>query len=529
MSKFRYTLIQVFFAIAFLLIIAKLSQYQVFQRDKYKGQGYFNSDINTVRGEILDRNSKVLALDLNKYTLEYNPIDEVVDKKKLAAELERICGFTNKRLLYSNHSLILAHNLSREQANKIRALRSKVLYLRKIRRRFYPQENMASHIIGYVDLYGQAKQGLEVKYSDYLKKNPESRLYLSIDSRLQVFAEKALRERIIETNAIRGTVIVMEVHSGEILAWAVYPDYNPNKYFDYENNSIKNWALTDVYQPGSIFKIITVSSALDSGTISPSYTFTDIGYLQVDKWKIKNHDYVAGSTPSRTLNLQELFERSSNPFASHLALKMGAKTFYSYIRKFGFGTKTGIELDGETNGILRKHHSWGSSDTATTGIGQGAISVTPLQLLAGANVVANNGRWVKPTLLKNDPLKKKEAKKSKKEEEANLVIKPEIAKLVTSLLTGSIHNNTVTRHTIAGNVPGINIAGKTGTAQKSNGNGGYSHSSTVASFLGFMPAENPKYIMLVVIDDPKAAGGWGDTVAGPLFNRVAEYTKNLYE
>jgi cell division protein FtsI (penicillin-binding protein 3) len=526
-SGFRYRFIQIAILIAFAAILVKISQYQIFQRDKFKGSGYLNGDINIVRGEIVDRNNKVLALDLNKYTLEFNPAESNEDKAKLARELERIFGFRNHKLLDSRHSLILAHNLSREQANKIKALKSRFLYLRKIRRRFYPQDNMASHIIGYVDIYGQAKQGLEAQYSDYLKKNPESKLQLTIDSRLQVYAEKALHDKILETSATRGTVMVMDVKTGEILTWAVYPDYNPNKYFNYDYSYIKNWSLTDVYQPGSIFKIITVSSALDSGTIGPNYTFTDIGYLQVEKWKIKNHDYVAGKTPSVTLGLQDLFERSSNPFAAHLALKMGAKTFYKYIRKFGFGSKTGIEINGETKGILHRPHTWASSDTATTGIGQGAISVTPLQMLCGVNVIANHGYWVKPKLLREDPRKKKD-KKSKEEDAGLAVIKAEVANHITKLLTGSIYNNNTKRHTIAGNVAGLQIAGKTGTAQKVNASGGYSHSATIASFLGFMPADNPKYIMLVVIDDPKTAGGWGDTVAGPLFNKVAEYIKNLY-
>lgn len=528
MSTFRYRLIQILLVIGFLLILGKLAQYQIFQRDNFKGSGYFNADINTIRGEIVDRNNKVLALDINKYTLEFNPANSNEDRKALAQKLEKICDFKNHKLLYSDHSLILAHNLTRDQANQIKALKSKFLYLRKIRRRFYPQDNLASHIIGFVDIFGQARQGLEDKYSDFLRKNPEAKLKLTIDSRLQAFAEKALVDRITETQAIRGTAIVMDVKTGEILSWAVYPDFNPNKYFNYNFSSIKNWTLTDVYQPGSIFKIITVSSALDSGTINPNYTFTDIGYLQVDRWKIKNHDYLPGKTQAMTLGLQGLFERSSNPFASHLALKMGAKTFYKYIRKFGFGSKTGIELNGETKGILHKYNSWASSDTATTGIGQGAISVTPLQLLAGVNAIANKGYWVRPHVIKVDPLAEKKEKKKLNSNGEVMVIKPEVAQQVTRFLAGSLKNNNQIRHTIAGNVPGISIAGKTGTAQKVNANGGYSHSSTIASFLGFMPAENPQFIILVVVDDPKTAGGWGDTVAGPLFNKIAEYVKNLY-
>jgi len=173
--------------------------------------------------------------------------------------------------------------------------------------------------------------------------------------------------------------------------------------------------------------------------------------------------------------------------------------------------------------LLRNFRQWKKSDTATTGFGQGAISVTPLQMVAAVNVIANGGYWVKPTLKKVNPQIVNEKKSSLKP-----VIKPETAKLVARLLAGSVEQNILERHSISGNIPGLRVAGKTGTAEKIKEGGDYSKSQTVASFLGFFPAENPQFIVLAVIDDPKAAGGWGDTVAGPVFNEVASYVKALY-
>jgi len=524
MSNFRYRLVQFFLALAFLLIAGRLAQFQILEAKKYKRPSNQKIvKINQSRGEIVDRNSKVLALDLNKYTLEYNPLEVTEDRDELARNLSKIINLKNKNLLYSKASQTLAQNLDREQAYKIRALNSKLLYLRKIKSRFYPQGNLASHLIGYVDLYGKARQGVESKYDDYLREDSERQLQLSIDSRLQAFAEEALEERITETKAERGAVLIMKVDTGEMLTWAVKPDFDPNKYYEFSMNETKNWSLVDVYQPGSIFKIVTVATALDSSTVTPDYTYLDEGYLEVDKWKIKNHDYNSKETKNEELTLQKLFERSSNPFAAHLGLKIGRETFYRYIRKFGFGDKTGVELDGETRGILHKFTKWRNSDTATTGMGQGAISVTPIQLLSGINVVANKGIWVRPSILKFKP-----NSSTVNNVNTRSVIDPEVATHISMLLANAIDHNVKFKHAIAGDVEGLRIAGKTGTAEKIKAGGGYSKRDTVASFLGFFPAENPRYIMLVVIDDPETDGRWGDTVAGPVFNQVAAYMKSLY-
>lgn len=524
MSRFRYQFTLVFIALMFLGLVAKLFYFQVIKKSELEvDRSRFEKKIPISRGEIVDRNNKILAVDMSKYTLEFNPIeakkDSQEDKSKLFDDLQRIIGLENKNLIHANRSITLAHNLTKIQADQIRKLNSKYLYLRKVRSRIYPQGELASHVLGYVDLYGKARQGLEYEYEDFLQEHSSASLELSLDSRLQNFAQKALAQRLEETDARKGAVIVMKVQTGELLTWAVKPDFDPNRYFDYDSSFRNNWSLVDVYQPGSVFKTVTVASALDSMTIDRFYTYEDVGYIKVDNWKIKNHDYHPEHTKPEKLNLEGLFARSSNPFSAHLALKMGPEIFYKYIKAFGFGSKTGVEISGESNGIVRPPQKWRNSDTATTGIGQGMISVTPLQVLTGVNVIANHGYKVKPTLFKVSDYTSIEKES---------VVLEENADLIRRLLTNAIKYNVEERHAISGNVEGLSVAGKTGTAQKIKPGGGYSHKNTVASFVGFFPAENPLYTVLVVIDDPKTDGRWGDTIAGPVFNKVAAYMKSLY-
>lgn len=508
----------------FAVIFGRLFYLQIIQGSKLLAQAKrFQQTASKpkYRGDIVDRYNKVLALDVNKYSLEFIPSKTIKeDRQKLARKLSRIIS-VDTRAITRNKYKTLARDLDREEANKIRALNSRLLKLNKSVVRYYPQQNLASHLLGYVDLYGVARQGLEAKYEENLVSSPNGSLKLSIDSRLQALAEKALSEQITKTKAKRGTVMVMKVNTGELLTWAVQPNYNPNRYFKEPMKHIKNWALTDVYQPGSIFKIVTVSSALASDTIGPEYTFTDEGFIKVDGWKIRNHGYNPKTTKAEVLDLKGLFANSSNPFAAHLGLEMGPDVFYDYIKLFGFGERTGIEAQGETQGIVRKPSTWRNSDAASTGIGQGAISVTPLQVLTAINTVANNGVKIKPTLIKRPNGRVDSNSQSR-------VISPETAQLVSSLLTRSVAYNIKNKYAQAGKVPGLRVAGKTGTAEKAKSGGGYHSYKTVASFIGFFPAHSPRYIALVVIDDPETDGRWGDTVAGPLFNKIAEFCKNLY-
>lgn len=525
---FKYAAITIFLAIFarvfYLQIIKGPELYEAAQKNQFKVKD------RTFRGDIVDRLGKVLALDVSRYTLEYNPKVCNENKDKLTSKLARIITF-DKKLLYKNSSQIIATNVPKATAKKIQALNSQFLNLRKTSIRFYPQNNLASHVVGYVDLYGKARKGIEAKFEEFLLKHQKKHLELSVDSRLQALTEKALVKHINKTKAKKGSVIVMNSETGEILTWAVAPSYDPNQYFKAPVATTKNWAAVDVYQPGSIFKILTVSAALESGTVSEDYKFLDNGFIKVDNWKISNHDYIPNKTKSEELSLQGLFARSSNPFAAYLALQMGAETFYKYIKAFGIGRSTGVELIGESSGILKDHRKWRKSDIASTGIGQGAISVTPLQVLSAINIVANNGTWVRPTLIKKDSSDRIQLEKlanGVNVSNERRIISAKTAKLVSNLLQESIAYNIKERYSKAGKVKGLAVAGKTGTAQKPKPGGGYYSNKTIASFVGFFELGKTKYISLVVIDDPQTDGRWGDTVAGPLFNQVAKYVKSLY-
>lgn len=533
MSQFRYRLFQILILLAFIVIIVRVFQLQILEFSKHKvavERNASNLSFDFNRADIQDRNGKMLAINLKKYILEFYPVNKTKDRSKLASSLKEIFPFKNPELLDNSKFAILSRDINKEQAEKIKALRSNELFLRKINTRFYPQGKLASNILGYVDLYGEAKSGIEKTLEKVLLSEPSGSLELSLDARLQVFSEEALEKQIKDTEAERGTVICMKVKTGEILAWAISPNYDPNKYYDYPISHIKNWAIVDTYQPGSIFKIITAAAAIDSGSVPKEIKYLDRGYIQVDNWKITNHDYKPNSTEAVELDIKGLFQRSSNPFAAYLALTTGSENFYNYIKIFGFGQTTKIELMGESKGILKNPNHWKKSDIASTALGHGAISVTPIQLISAVNVVANNGLWVRPSLIKKFNDSGKPIRNIVDSYQTQMqVISPEVAKFIMDSLSESIKANLEEKKSVAGNIQGLKVAGKTGTSEKLSKGGFYSHKNTIASFVGIFPADSPEYIVLTVIDDPKKEGGWGATVAAPLFNKIAKYMKDLYE
>jgi stage V sporulation protein D (sporulation-specific penicillin-binding protein) len=335
---------------------------------------------------------------------------------------------------------------------------------------------------------------------------------LTIDNYLQHLAEQELDAMAAHAHAQKATAIIEDPTNGEILAWANYPSYDPNNYSKYPFETTKNWAMVDVYQPGSTFKILTVSSGLATGAIKPNSTFYDAGTLAVGNRSVHNHDGGHG-----TLDLLHLFIHSSNVAAAMVALKMTPKQFHDKLYDFGVGRKSGIDLPGESAGLLLDAKYWKPIDQATTGFGQGAMAVTPLQLTAAVSAVANEGTWVQPHLIKRiyDPQTGVTEKWT--DPEKRDVIDKDTAKLICNLLADNIAMGTQ----IAGQVPGYRVAGKTGTAQKvAVGGRGYIAGATIASFIGFLPANNPQLVCLVVVDGPQTDGRWGNTVAGPVFNAI---------
>ncbi|MBA3859846.1 MAG: hypothetical protein C0507_23300 [Cyanobacteria bacterium PR.3.49] len=533
----------------FVMILGRLYFLQVIQGPELKKKAHVQRQQHNLlvhRGAITDRHGLPLAIDTTRYDIYIHP--KLV--KAGVAEASEILGRITKqpteklyKLMNSGYPVItLGRHLEREMVDEIQALNWPGVDIVPRPFRHYPEGQLAAHLLGYVNMDTQGQGGIEQKQEHMLKdtgamptpqldgrgrsilvKEPNSdwgispplgrHIELTIDNYLQHLAEKELYAMCRHSSALKGAAIFADPTNGEILAWANYPPYDPNRYNKYALETTKNWSMVDVYQPGSTFKILTVCSGLETGVIKPTTTFYDGGSLTIGNRTIRNHDGGHGS-----LDLLHLFIHSSNIASAQIAMMMPAKVFHDMLSKFGIGQPTGIDLPGESHGLLLNHKFWKPLDAATTGFGQGAIAVTPLQLVSAVGAVANSGTWTQPHLIRRiyDPrtgVTEKWTEPTKRE-----VISPWVAKLVAKLLGDNIAMGTQ----IAGKVPGYRVAGKTGTAQKVSASGrGYLAGQTIASFVGFLPAESPQLVGIVVVDSPQTDGRWGNTVAGPVFNAIS--------
>ena len=302
----------------------------------------------------------------------------------------------------------------------------------------------------------------------------------------------------------------MDTRNGEILAYASQPSFDPNNYWKFPQANMKNWSLTDIYPPGSTFKIITVATAMELGQINEFSKIPDTGRMVIDRFPIENYDYKKNPNPGN-ISLEYLFEHSSNVGSANIALMLEPQEYYSKLRDFGFGQKTGIDLTAESIGLLPKPKSWYKSRRSSMGYGYGA-SVTAIQMIAAVSAIANNGLWITPHVMKY----------SDEEKLLNLtsrqVISEENAKAVTRLLAKSIQNgNTVL------NLKNYTVAAKTGTSRKQVSSG----KEVYTSAIGYFPASSPRIAIYVVIDSPQTGADWGSTIAAPLFKDIAEEVGKL--
>ncbi len=501
------------------------------------------------RGAITDRHGLPLAIDTTRYDVYVHPDLLKAGQAEAAETLARITHQASaleyskiKHLLGSGLPVVtIARSLEREAADELQSLNWTGIDIVPRPFRQYPEGTLAAHLLGYVNMDTHGQGGVEQAQEESLKDTgaiakPEldghghpillpnaqpmwditpplgRHVELTIDNYLQHLAERELGAMCQHTHAMRGTAILADPTTGEILAWANYPSYDPNNYSKYPFSITKNWAMVDVYQPGSTFKILTLSSALDTGAIKPDFTMYDAGVLRVGNRSVHNHDGGHG-----TIDLLHLLIHSSNVGAAQVALKMTAKQFHDKLADFGLGRPTGVDLPGESYGLLLNAKDWKPLDQACTGFGQGAMAVTPLQMVAAVSAVANEGLCVQPHLIRRvyDPttgVTEKWTEANKRE-----VLQKSTAHLMTDLLA----KNVAMGSQIAGQVPGYRVAGKTGTAQKvTQGGRGYMAGQTIASFIGFLPADNPQLLCIVVVDQPQTEGRWGNTVAGPVFNAI---------
>jgi len=539
-----------FLAVILLLQMANLQLLDL-KHYKDKARNDRTKKAQVFRGEIFDRNGLKLATDGTVYDIFAHPqyYKDGEQPEDIARLLAPILKMDNKTLLSKlrqNYSIIsIKKGIDRDSALQIRKLGLTAVSTPERSIRVYPQGDLASHILGYVNPDAKIAAGVE-KTGESLIENVKSRrlqkdghgrvifdfntnpeevskpikgqkLTLTIDAAIQHVAEKELNKMIEATDAKKGTVIVMNPRNGEILAMAVAPQYNPNEYNKYNYETVKNWVLSDVYPPGSTFKILTVASALNTGKMTPYDTVYDSGTIKIQGWKIENYDVKIRPCPG-DINLPYLLEHSSNVGSVKVALKMTAKEFYNQIALFGIGSKTGIDLPGESSGILHPPSTWDTITQATISFGY-SLAATPIQMASAVASIANGGVWVTPHVIKYS--EEEAAQKIKTRQ----VITPETARAMTQLLAGSISHS----KSVAGKIPNFTVAGKTGTARKPNPRGGgYLTGVVYTSFAAFFPASDPQILIMVVVDSPKGAEVWGSTVAGPVFNEVATFvTRHL--
>jgi len=523
-----------FLTYLFLLQIFDVRHY----KDRAKSQR--TSKIFVLRGEILDRNGFKLAVDETSFDVYAHPKYYDYSPSELADKLLPYIGGEKKTLektLSSDDSVILVKKaISRKSADAIRAMGLREISLEVKNKRAYPQGSLAAHVLGYYNADADVAAGVEyiakdkLEYVDKsityektpngdliynLSTNPEDvsapikgkTLTLTIDSAVQHICEKYLYKSMQKTGAIRGAVIVMEPNTGEVLALAVYPYYNPNNYQKYSLLELKNWALTDVYPPGSTFKIITVASAFINGKINKYSKILDTGKIKIGWWEIQNYDYVPGKAPG-LIDLVYLFQHSSNVASVKVAQKMDDQEFYDTLEMFNFGQKTGIDLPAESAGILPKPKNWDSATHGSMGYGYGT-SVTAIQMAAAVSAIANGGLWITPHIIKYSP-----------EEAAQKLIKrrimtPEMSRDLTDILAESIDKS---RSIVK--MKDFRIAAKTGTSRRPKDNGvGYTN-KMYTSMVGYLPASDPKILIYVVIDSARG-DVWGSTVAAPIFKDIS--------
>ncbi len=494
------------------------------------------------RRQMVDRQGNVVAMDRVLYTLYVHPMLFKSPPEAVAASLDNVLkgeGWTNtpqslvKRFSEQESGIKLSSEITEETAKRLRALGLDGLDLLPSPQRVYPQGELFSQVTGYADLEGVPKEGIELSLAEQLAypkltsaeaaslqlaTRDNSQMQLTIDSRLQRIAQENLAATVAEYNAKRGALIVMDSRTGELLTLAVAPTYDPNKYYDAEIEYFKNWAVSDLYEPGSTFKPINVAIALENGAISPDATIYDEGKIQVGEWPIQNVDfkYVGGRG---SISITDVLRYSSNVGMVHIMDTLQRSTYYEWLEKLGLGGKTGIGLPGEVSGQIKNRDQFVNSavEAATTAFGQG-FSLTPLQLVQLHGALANGGNLVTPHVVRGMVNSEGELTWTPHAQtEPERVFSTETTQQVLSMMQEVVDDGTGA----AAKVDGYQIAGKTGTAQKATEYGTYGD-QRITSFVSIAPVSAPRYVILAVVDEPQGENAYGGTVAAPLVKKMLE-------
>ena len=491
------------------------------------------------RGELLDRRGRVLAYSVDADTIYAVPTDIEEPAKAAAALCGALADCTGKdrqalaeRIRRGRAFVYVRRQVSPEQARRVAALDLSGVGFMKENRRFYPNKNLAAHILGYVGIDNDGLHGIEAAYDSLIKGRPGTLLIqtdarrhafshverppttgatleLTIDQYLQHIAERELKAGVDATRASGGSAIVMDPATGEILAIANYPTFNPNAYRESDEDDRRNRAIQDLYEPGSTFKIVTAGAALEEKVIKPQ-DLIDVSTGQIRfGGRVINDDH-----RYKVLTFEDVIVKSSNVGAIKVGLRLGAQRLGAYVNRFGFGRPASPDFRGENPGIVWNPSRLNDSALASVSMGY-QVGVTPLQMAAAVSSVANRGELVEPRVVravirdgKRLPVPRKVLRRT---------VSAATAAQLTTMMEAVVERGTATRAQIAG----YTVAGKTGTASKVV-DGRYSRSDYNVSFVGFVPSRDPLYTIVVVVDSPKRGSAYGGVVAAPIFQRIAD-------
>jgi len=555
--KVRIVSLLVFFLVLFIALISRAFQLQVLSGQKLKTlaqkQHTATLPLQAERGVIYDRNGEKLAASILADSVCADP-SRIAEPSRASAQLAQILEMDKnaiyKKLAGPKNFIWLARRISPDQAVIVENANIDGVFLVKEPKRFYPNGELAAHLLGFVGSDTSGLEGLEKKYDELLKgksqkhvwtrdakgkrlfphadneeavKDVNNNLVLTIDSRIQYLVETHLKEAVQSKGARGGIAIVMDPKTGEILAMANEAGFNPNNIKGIKPERWRNRAIADSFDPGSTFKPFLVAGALDAGIIKEKDKF----FCEWGRYKVADRIIrEANSKKHGTLSVPDILKYSSNIGSSKIAEKMGREKFHDYIEKFGFGARTGIELNGEAKGLLRPMQKWTKVDTAMIAFGQG-ISVTAIQLISAISAIANNGILMKPYIVRGFTDNDNRLVKMYTPTVARQVISPETARRVTAMLTEVVDASDGTGKNAR--IVNVAVAGKTGTSQIFDFSRGiYSRDKVRTSFIGFFPADNPQVAILVILDQPQH-DKWGGVAAAPVFKNIGEQILNCYK
>lgn len=532
--------------IAFLALAVHLSRIQLLDHVKYRtlarGQQNKKIELPARRGSIVDRNGLTLAESLQVSSVYADPA-EIEDVRTAAYQISKVLRLNSSKLaklLRKDKRFVwIKRKITDEELIEITKLALKGVYAKHEYQRFYPNGSLGSHVLGFTNIDERGIEGIELSFDDELSGEPGYKLInrdalqrqiitpdaeirlpqhgnhvqLTIDANIQRLTEEELEIACEKWNPLSATAVVMDPMTGEVLAMANVPTYDPNYFRKYSPSARRNLAITDSYEPGSLMKPLVISGAFEHGVTKPDeIIFCEHGKAVIEGRRLSD------THPHGNLTISDIIAQSSNIGMAKVGMRMGNEKMYRYLKQFNFGEKTGIELPGEINGVFHPLKQWSKKySLISVSIGH-EIAVTPLQFITAFCCLPNGGQWIRPKVVKatisNDNKTKEYYRPS---QAAERVISSQVARTIMNpILMRVVTDGTGDK----ANLLEYDVAGKTGTSQKIQSSGGYAHNKHVGSFIAYAPAERPRICVLVMINEPQKGAYYGGTVAAPVVREI---------